>query len=51
MKLQWYNKMYAEAQKGIKLGNPECVHGSLIVLGIFFLVIFVLHMFIIFVCR
>ena len=33
MKLQWYQKIYEEAQKGFKNGTPEYVHGSLIALG------------------
>lgn len=33
MKLQWYQKIYDEAQKGFKHSSPEHNHGSLIALG------------------
>eukprot|EP01113_Clastostelium_recurvatum_P006582 TRINITY_DN1298_c0_g1_i1.p1 TRINITY_DN1298_c0_g1~~TRINITY_DN1298_c0_g1_i1.p1 ORF type:complete len:2380 (+),score=927.36 TRINITY_DN1298_c0_g1_i1:62-7201(+) len=33
LRLQWYQKIFDEAQKGFKQPSPEWIHGSLIALG------------------
>jgi FKBP12-rapamycin complex-associated protein len=33
LRLQWYHKIYEEAQKGLRLNTVPTIHGSLITLG------------------